>query len=71
MLIQQQMSTHYTSIAQQEPPSPKSQNATMHFRFQENGNADWLGAAHLHGEHKKNFMVLETPFTWSNQKLHT
>jgi hypothetical protein len=40
MLIQQQMSTHYTSIAQKEPPSRKSQYATMHFRFQENGKAD-------------------------------
>jgi hypothetical protein len=33
MLIQQQMSTHYTSIAQKKLPSPKSQYATMHFRF--------------------------------------
>jgi hypothetical protein len=40
MLIRQQMNAHYTSIAQKEPPSPKSQYATMHFRFQENGSAD-------------------------------
>jgi hypothetical protein len=39
MLIQQQMSTHYTSVAQREPPSPKPQYATTHFRFQENGGA--------------------------------
>jgi hypothetical protein len=40
MLIQQQMSTHYSSTARKEPPSPKSHYATMHFRFHKNERAD-------------------------------
>jgi hypothetical protein len=40
MLIQQQMNAHYISIAQKEPPTPKSKYATTHFICQENGSAD-------------------------------